>query len=282
MSERAKFYIGLAVGLVALCICIEATKVVFSRPPLATFDAITWWIGRFRWLYDYQTIIAGAAALYAARWSVRAIESQIQQADDANKAQLAQVEQIEADRKDARRSAARAVLPLALASVSQYAERTAETLRVVHPHCVGGVLPAAIPLPTFPGLPENIITPIKEMIEAADKEDRSFIWQMLVRIQVLQSRISSLVSSHARPGSFVTSSNLEAYILDAAEIYARASRLFEFARGAAEHPPSHLINRNVAQALSTMGVFDDLHDELVRRFDLDTDRKWGERWLSRQ
>ena len=70
------------------------------------------------WLNRYQTLIGGGAALYAAWYAGRWVRRQIQHARE-----------VEADRLARESYAARAVLPLALSSVSNYASDCLRALR---------------------------------------------------------------------------------------------------------------------------------------------------------
>lgn len=278
LGAWCRFWLGLATGLVGLCVVIEIVRGIYSHGWEHAFVAVVEYVGRFTWLAEFQTFLTGVAAVAAAAYSIREIRRQIRKSDQAARRQIDHEKAMEAARVSAKRAAARAVLPLALAEISDFAERTGEALRDVHGLCAGGILPGGAILPPIPTLPKDIIDPIKEMIELLEPGNRNFLWQMLVRIQVLQSRLSGMIQSHTRPGSFVTESNVEAYILDACEIYARSSGTYKFARGVHDNLPEKLIHKDIATALHQVGIFDALYDDLVRKYDLTSNKKWGERW----
>ncbi|MGV2067610.1 hypothetical protein, partial [Agrobacterium sp. 22-226-1] len=90
----------------------------------------------------------------------------------------------------------------------------------------------------------------------------------------------ALVENHAKEYSIITKSNIQSYILDAVEVSARAAALFDFGRGAKEHPPQ-FVTRERMQQILRFSIFDDAEvDEIVEKFDLKGSQRWGDRWLS--
>lgn len=247
---------GVIIGAVGRQLWLVADR--HSLAPLLD-DAIVA-VGSLRWVDT--TLVTGMLAVAAAYFTIRQSEKQ------------------ENQRIDAKYAAARAVLPLALSQVSQYSDELAESLRETLDLCVHGILPKTATMPDYPELPPDLLEPIKEMIEHSGADDRRMLWQMLIRIQIIRTRIAELKKSHARTSSIVSDLNLHAYIVDAAEIHARASALFQFARGAQKRPPKIVTGAMMASALLQVGIYDDLHEHLVKKYGLSGPKQWGENWSS--
>ncbi|MBZ9741020.1 MULTISPECIES: hypothetical protein [unclassified Mesorhizobium] len=205
------------------------------------------------WLYDYQTLLTGVLALGGAWWGVRAINLQMNQEAQA-----------EADRLSSRRAAARATLPLSLSLLSEYAEECALILKELLDKCVDGSLPRAIEVKEFPTPPAEVIQAFKEMTEVSLPADRETLAAILTKIQIQRSRIRSIPPERRPLEMIIAATNLEEYILDAAEIYARSSALYEYARRKSEKIPSPIISVDAQMsALNNLGIFDGLRDKLV-------------------
>lgn len=273
MTERQRFFAGLAAGFLGLAVCIEAVRALAAHTWVQSFDGVLWWLGRFRWLYEYQTFIAGVAALLAARWSVRTIERQIHQAESAANLQREQVERIETDRQAAKRAAARAVLPMSLSLLSEQTRQRSLSLLVIFDRCQGKILPKDAAIPVIESYSPEVMNGFKEMIEYSTPDERVFYSRLLVSMQVQSSRILGLRSEHDRQHTIVFRSNIEAYILGEAEVYARASALYDFARGASEVVPSRITRRQVGKALFVLGLHE-LQDDLTERYDLEAETTW--------
>lgn len=247
--------------------------------PANAFFLTLKWIGTFEWLREFQTLITGVGAVFAAWLSVRAVRDQIKSSEDAAAKQIKHMDDLEVARVEAKHAAARAVLPLALSTLAEYSSEMCEKLNEVLNECEAGVLPKTANLPSFLEFPEEVVASIKEMIEYAKPNDRNFFWQTLLRVQVLRARVKGLVESHAKEYSIITKSNIQSYILDAVEVSARAAALFDFGRGAKEHPPQ-FVTRERMQQILRFSIFDDAEvDEIVEKFDLKGTQRWGDRWL---
>ncbi|OBQ87499.1 hypothetical protein [Mesorhizobium sp. WSM3873] len=207
----------------------------------------------FRWFYNYQTLITGLLALTGAWWGVRAIHAQMRQEVLAEESRL-----------ESRRAAARATLPLSLSLLSEYAEECTVILRGLLNKCVDGALPHSVKFKGFPSLPSEAIQAFKEMTEVSLPGDRETLATILTKIQIQRSRISAITAERRPPDMIVAAANLEEYILDAAEIYARSAALYEYARRKSQAIPSATISVDAQiGALSNLGVFDELRDKLV-------------------
>lgn len=269
MTHRLHFLAGVAIGIFILAVCIEAVRAVYARGLVCAFDGVLWWIGTFQWLEDYQTLITGIAAVIAARLSIQTIERQIKQADEAAKSQLAQVERIESERKEAKRTAVRAMLPLSLSSLSDYAQTCGLTLYKLHVAAPEPNVPVFEYQPQgdteFPPLPDDAIATIKELIEFSNPELVRLLSELAAKVQVQSSRLRGLKRALAA-NSTVSKHSIEAYTLDAAEIYARCSSLFDYGRFKTERLPNKLTTADISSAIHNIGIYDNLHDDLIEHW----------------
>ena len=250
---------GFLVGLVIFAVGREVVLAFAQNPTADVLRGIFHWLGTFRWLYDYQTIIA----LIGAWWAAQAVYKQIQQADRFSKKQ-----------EETRRAVASATLPFALTELSDYAHRCIDDLVVIHGKCVAGALPTTVTIDQFPSIPIAVIAQIREMLEAADEQERVALSTLLASLQIQQSRIAGLARDHLRAGHIVLTLNIERYILDAGEIYARTASMYRFARGAEERIPDRVLKKQIASAISICGVLPPVYDTIVANYGLDSDEEW--------
>ncbi|MDI5929926.1 hypothetical protein [Rhizobium leguminosarum] len=252
--------VGFLLGLLLFAIGREIWWAFAARPVGEVVSKALAAVGSLGWIDT--TLITGIAAIGAAYLSVRAVHAQIKQA-----------EQIETERNAAKRAANRAVLPISLAALSQYAEANTSLLKGLLESCVEQLLPKTIRIPHFAQIPSGVVAALKEMVEyLGDTERKAFI-HLLVAIQVQSSRLAALAEEHGR-GQLTLATNLESYIIGQAEIYARAASLYNFGRGAADEIPLGLKRSEIGSALFLIGIRDSLKDELVERFNLASDAIW--------
>lgn len=212
----------------------------------------------FNWFNTYQTFVSAIIALLGAGLGVSAINRQIQQA-----------EQFEHQRTQSKHAAARAYLPLALSAIGDYAEQCGKALSSLLDECTDGVLPAGTPLPAFPPLPTEALSALKEMIEFAPSEERDTIAKIIEKIQIQRSRISAIGTDIKPVGHIVSEENLEQFIIDSAELSARAAAVFEFARRVTTKIPSQELSaEGWKSALHHLGIFDDLYDKLSKKIEM--------------
>lgn len=197
------------------------------------------------WLNRYQTLIGALIALATAVWGIAALY------------------RIEDNKWQSKRAAARAVLPLNLSALSEYAETCAPLLDELLDKCVGNSLPKVVAIPEFPTVPIEAVLGLKEMVEFSYTSERRFISALLARIQIQRSRINGMKLDHLRLGHTLTDSNLMAYISDSALIHARASALYDFARWKVEQMPSDITIEEVQSGIHGLGLFDISYDRIV-------------------
>lgn len=239
----AKFWLGFSCGIVAITIAIEIVRAFATHETEAIFFGATEWLGRFQWLYEYQTLITGLAAVYAAYFSVSAIYDQIRQAKE-----------IEVDRKNAKLAAARAVLPLSLSTISDYASICARICHDMLLQCRNEHYPRDLPIPDFPSVPDNAIGTIKELIEFVDESERPVFARLAGKIQVQSARLRGLRQDVSRH-TIINQNSIEDYAVDACEVYARCASLFDYARFESDSLPLCVASEDVMRAVHNVGIF---------------------------
>jgi hypothetical protein len=219
-----------------------------------------------KFFYDWQSLLAGFAAIGAALIGGNYILKQIQ----LSKEQAA-------ERTRSRHAAARSMLPLALASITQYATECAGELKRLHHASQGNAVPkSALEAIITPTLPVAAIAELKPLVESSGEAMELAIADMLCAAQVLSSRLGSL----KRPRDPATSTHtvvvhyLEAVIIDSLEVYARAASLFDYGRRKThEVPAGPPTAKSLHSAMFNLGFFDDRFDDLRKQIDRRAERE---------
>jgi hypothetical protein len=187
------------------------------------------------WFNRYQTFIAGVLAITGALATIRGVRAQIADAT------------IREERRRSREElAARAVLPLALSSLIDYAETCLRGLRVL----TRVARPRAVTAVSFPALPQDIISPIRDCIRSAGPENVRGLADLLDWVQVQHARLRDLEADLRTPRSVLGRKlNVEQAIIDAAELYHRASDLFSYGRRSEEGDPPRASAAGIRSAL---------------------------------
>lgn len=201
-----------------------------------------------KFIFDWQQLIGSAFALIAAAIGWLAINRQIRQVDAQ-----------ELERIRAKRSAARAALPLALAAIGEYSEECAQRLALLLPNVDHEGLPENTEW-RGPKLPTEALLDIRTLVETLPSREGAAFAELLSKIQIQASRLRSIRPSRLpnRVG-VVVRSNIEQYIIDSAEIFARSGAMFRYGRGLVEEvsvdPPTQA---DIQSALVQMGSLDTL------------------------
>jgi hypothetical protein len=205
------------------------------------------------WLQKWQTLAAASVALFAAYIAFRNTTRS-----------LAQAEKLETFRRSRKHAALRAVLPLALAQVSNYAERSARALNELVGNCTGETLQAmTAPESLVQPLPPDTLKTLADFIEYSNG-DVGIIADTVAWIQIHDSRLRGLVEANRDPSQtrVVVRTEIEARIIDAASIYAGATAVFDYARRRESQLPPRLSWDAVGGALRNMRLWDDEHPRL--------------------
>jgi hypothetical protein len=154
----------------------------------------------------------------------------------------------------------------------------------------GEAVEAVDQLPPVPGMPTDAVLALATMIEVAPKKIGHDLAAMLAKLQVQNSRLVGVVedtSPDAPEGALVVKSNIEEFMLDAAELYARASAFFPFARFQVNGRPAPIGEAETITALNLLGLrdfeFERLHATARRRANREHERRlpmWLQ-WVSR-
>jgi hypothetical protein len=207
-----------------------------------------------RWqpLVSVAAIIASVAVAIGAGWIATR---------NTNRS-LEENRRLEAHRRSRKHSAIRSVLPLALADVSGYAERSAHALNELVSHCDEEVLPTEMARESLvQPLPSESLETLTQFIEYSDTLDTTIIEATAVWLQIHDSRLRGLLERN-REGTGVVRSNLETNIIDAASIYALVAAGFDYARQRGAKLQHTLPWEAVRRALQNMRLFEDQHPRL--------------------
>jgi hypothetical protein len=210
-------------------------------------------------LDKWQTLVAGGLALIGAMWTVYYIHRQIKQVDDLEKA-----------RRSREELAARAVLPLALSQLVQYAN---ECLQLIKDHSMQPEnlhrppLGENIELPT---VQRDIIGTLQACVRYGDDNVVAQISTLLATLQVQQARLRDLISRRAQwPNRRIPRVQALDVMIDAAEVHAKASALFEYGREVADMRAKST-RQEINSAFFRIGIVTadeaDLNDVLNRRY----------------
>lgn len=207
----------------------------------------------FLWVKDPETIISALIAVAAAAATVIYLKRQIDQADRHERKRWAR-----------RFRAARAVFPLNLSAVCDYASSLGAEWRrlrnevTLAENSAEGLNPHAFPRnANFPVLAPELVQQLALLVETTNKSNGKPIIELLGRIQVAMSRSRDFAAKLSGPdaiGNQVGYANGQ--IVEAVEIYARASMLFDFARGEGPAPSAGDPPRSeMSTALLSMGFY---------------------------
>jgi hypothetical protein len=189
-------------------------------------------------IYDWQTLLAGTLALIGALLTVLAIVRQIRSAhDDANSQiratkedtdrQIGWTVRLEAERRRRDERAAKAVLPLAISPLIQYALDCLSLLS----EASEGDDEAEFGDHRIPIIPTNVITPLREVARHADETVSKQVETVLSKLQVQHARLTGQLARKPLDGKRRLSRyELSGLVWDAADLYAQIARLFSYAR----------------------------------------------------
>jgi hypothetical protein len=226
------------------------------------------WVGIFgplpngvtAWIFKWQTLFAAALAA-----TIASIAAYIAFTNTSRT--LSHNEELERNRRLRKHAAVRALLPLALSQVVDYARRSARFLEQLVAQCQNNVLPCNVAPQSFPEkTPDETLELLSQFIEYSDTLDVSLLETTVAWIQIHDARVRTLIQENHDPNSItiVRQEQLEASIIDAASIYAGGAAFFEYARRRAHRPPTDITWENVFNALGNMQFWDQQYPGLYR------------------
>lgn len=238
-TSKWRFATSLALGVAATVLFIawiDASEACEGMPT-------KWLPGKrcllVKFFYDWQQLLGGLFALAAAAVGWVAINRQVRQVDEQERERLRR-----------RYDAARAVLPLALSSIHEYASQCAASLLQVH---LGQARNTSVGVVHWrpPPVPSSTMVELREMIEVSSPAQATPITRLLSRIQVQAARLYTM-SCHFQQGA---GGGTMQYLGDTIEIAALASALFKYARGLEDSPSSDEPSRDeMKSAAVELGV----------------------------
>jgi hypothetical protein len=208
------------------------------------------------WLQKWQSLAAAFVASIAAYIAFQNTSRSLRHAEG-----------LEKHRRSRKHAAIRAVLPLALAQVTEYAEQSAHTLNDLVGKCIGEKLPAmTAPESLVQPLPSETLKTLTDFIEYSDNVDVGVIEATISWIQIHDARLRSIVKENRDPSGehLVLRTQLVARIIDAASIYAGTATAYDYARRRSANLPRILLWEGVRNALRNMRFWDEEYPSLQK------------------
>lgn len=209
------------------------------------------------WLKDHQTLVTGLFAVVAAFWTIERMNAGMKQATD-----------LERKRRDHELNGARAVLPIALSAITGYAQRSADLLKTILDESTAFAHDVNIPADfKAPELSDEAVPVLRDVIRYGGPAESTLIADLLSHYQVQNVRLRSIPDDSRR--GRLSKHNVLQYVFDAAELYMRASDLFNFARRRAEIGPVPPVDAaSIRSGLTLCGFHHGEYPELDELFDL--------------
>ena len=222
-----------------------------------------WW-ENVGFVYRFQTLIGAGVAVVAALIGGGAVYHQTL----SNRARNRQQDLV-------KERATRAILPHILSRIMDYVEGCISTLNFIRNSTYDGHVRKGIAFPAAPELPFELMERLAVATETAGVPAQDAMSGLILNLQLQSARLT-MYSEAVRPGSqsslLVLVTNIDTVALDTAAIYARAERLYPYARGQSEEAPSKLFNRDVVDALSKLS-----YDGTWQNFSFDLNEEWLDR-----
>lgn len=205
-----------------------------------------------RWIYDWQTLLSGLLALFAAVVTVRNLKKQILQGKKQ-----------ENDRLRRQHGAARATLPLTLSGLVETMRQILAAL-----HQVKSDLKQQSLVQNFnpPPPPTEAIEELQQIILSTDKPDViQPISEIIRQMQTLWARVEVLRDPTQQAARAGLSIELNDWIIQAAKVHALIESLFDYARCEAENGPANVKWERAESVLVQMYIYDEALKAIVQR-----------------
>jgi hypothetical protein len=226
---------------------------------LMVIAVATIWSGIFafaQWLYLWQTLAAAAIALFAAGLAFHNTNRTLRQA--------AEQETVRRERKHA---AQRAVLPIGLAQVLDYAQSSARALDQLAIQCehthLQQLTQNTAPQILIQRRPPETLKTLADFIEYSDTLDVVVLEDTVAWMQIHNSRVRRLVERNRDPTQIVVRTEIMGSVVDAAILYAGAAAVMQYSRRQTDQLPQIVSWPEVRAALINMGVWTDQYDAIV-------------------
>lgn len=189
-------------------------------------------------LYDWQTLLAGILALMGALITVLVVVRQIRSARDDTNSQIRAAKEdtdkqigwsvrLEEERRRRDERAAKAVLPLAISPLIEYALECIILLS----DCKESDNGVEIGKEPIPVIPTDVIMSLREVARHADDAVSKQVETLLSKLQVQHARMTSQLARKPLDGKRkLNRFESLGLVWDAADLYAHIARLFSYAR----------------------------------------------------
>jgi hypothetical protein len=217
--------------IASFLILLAAVVVSTGRTSKSVVDYIT----------TYQTLLTGLLAVGAAVWTIQRM----------NRA-MNQEREIQEETRQRDLEAARAVLPPTLTKLIEYSETCiAELERTLDETPPAMAARNLVLVPTdfaVPTTPDEILYVIRDCIRSADRDRARELQELVATLQIQNSRLRAFSrgETEARHWAF-------GRVLDAGEVHARTSALFEFARNRPD-PDRRSLRERVRSSLNVSHI----------------------------
>lgn len=217
------------------------------------------------WVQAVGSIAAIVAAIWIAQW------------------QAARERQKEDELRLRRERAARAVTPLALTQICAWAENTMSSWHEAARRIQAGPFERTfgegmgepgVPDPAevlFSAVPDPAVRDIQAMIEACSQEQAKPYVALLQVLQVQQSRTRGYIADINNPQAIMTDEYCLGQVIETAELYARASELFDHARDDKAESETQVTRQQIRTALYMARAYEAMYPDLARI----ADRRYG-------
>jgi hypothetical protein len=240
-------------------------KIIPGRPSVAAAGAVVLLFVVLLiliWLHsnavqEWQILIAGMVALAAAFAGGAYITEQIRALNSQVHRQFEASQNLENERRGRKFDAARAVLPLTLSNLCEYAAHCGGALKTMLGHQLDDKIPNDIEIPDLPDLPRDVIDEMRNVVEFGEEKISKAAATLIRELHYKTARLKNLWQDYRAPGHHVTPVvAVESLVLDMAVIYARAIALFDYARGETEEVPGDPTKLDVVAALNQIGFLE--------------------------
>jgi hypothetical protein len=237
--------VGFLLGVILLSTVFHFYHLFTSRSAQEYFWTASHHISIFNLIYDYQTLIAGLIAVAGAALTIRRMQAQIDQELE-----------IETRQRQRKLRAARAMLPLILTSFVDYARKCGTSAshllneaegnsviphEAIKRHSVG--LPVSYPL-------ENA-NDLRGLIEHEGEDNVLVLSELISVSQLIKTNHESLFDPDQH--TIIDKNNVYAVLLYCAELDARASAFFGYARSNGRSRPLNFVELIKPAVWSVLG-----------------------------
>lgn len=242
-----------------------AREIVFAfeaRPTSLVIGDVFSAVGSLRWVDT--TLVTGLAAVTAAALSIMEVRRQIERSDAAVQRQIDHAAAMQSELRQSKRDAARVALPLALSQICDYATTCARETHDLLPHCKRERLPTTHELPKYPEIPQSVVDVLKEIVEHVEPQYRDVFAKLASTMQIQRARLRGGARDMA--GGFgMGKEDILSHIVDALEVYARASALFDYARFEPGAVPEDIRPGATASAIHNVGIFSRFEQDIAEK-----------------